>query len=164
MVEAEIRKRAELSDDFDKNDSILVTAGASTPGWIINNVLEKLYNIKFKKSNILLYSLKKILESIVRTNILSAVSAFFMTIAAMKVAGFGVDYTFSLLSLFYIFSMYTINNYLDRNFLKYSNPYKYKIYNIYGVSLLVIAIILIVSWILILSKLKNWIFKKELKF
>ena len=27
-----------------------------------------------------------------------------------------------------------------------------------------IALILIVIWILILSKLKNWIFKKELKF
>jgi hypothetical protein len=28
----------------------------------------------------------------------------------------------------------------------------------------IIAIILVVIWILILSKLKNWIFKKELKF
>ena len=28
----------------------------------------------------------------------------------------------------------------------------------------IIAIILVVMWILILSKLKNWIFKKELKF
>ena len=28
----------------------------------------------------------------------------------------------------------------------------------------IIALILIVIWILILSKLKNWIFKKELKF
>jgi ABC-type uncharacterized transport system permease subunit len=27
-----------------------------------------------------------------------------------------------------------------------------------------IALILVVIWILILSKLKNWIFKKELKF
>ena len=27
-----------------------------------------------------------------------------------------------------------------------------------------IAIILVIIWILILSKLKNWIFKKELKF
>ena len=28
----------------------------------------------------------------------------------------------------------------------------------------IIAIILVVVWILILSKLKNWIFKKEIKF
>jgi len=28
----------------------------------------------------------------------------------------------------------------------------------------IIALILVVMWILILSKLKNWIFKKELKF
>ena len=28
----------------------------------------------------------------------------------------------------------------------------------------IIALILVVIWILILSKLKNWIFKKELKF
>ena len=28
----------------------------------------------------------------------------------------------------------------------------------------IIAIILVIVWILILSKLKNWIFKKEIKF
>ncbi|MFB5609459.1 MAG: hypothetical protein ACE5Q5_04465 [Nitrosarchaeum sp.] len=28
----------------------------------------------------------------------------------------------------------------------------------------IIAILLVIVWILILSKLKNWIFKKELKF
>jgi len=28
----------------------------------------------------------------------------------------------------------------------------------------IVALILVVMWILILSKLKNWIFKKELKF
>ena len=28
----------------------------------------------------------------------------------------------------------------------------------------IIAIILVIIWILILSKLKNWIFKKEIKF
>jgi len=28
----------------------------------------------------------------------------------------------------------------------------------------IVAIILVVIWILILSKLKNWIFKKEIKF
>jgi len=28
----------------------------------------------------------------------------------------------------------------------------------------VIAIILVIIWILVLSKLKNWIFKKEIKF
>jgi hypothetical protein len=28
----------------------------------------------------------------------------------------------------------------------------------------IIAILLVIIWILILSKLKNWIFKKELKF
>lgn len=28
----------------------------------------------------------------------------------------------------------------------------------------IIAIILVVAWILVLSKLKNWIFKKEIKY
>ena len=28
----------------------------------------------------------------------------------------------------------------------------------------VVAIVMVVMWILILSKLKNWIFKKEIKF
>ncbi len=129
--------------DFDNSDYILVTAGASTPGWIINNVLEKLYNIKFKKSNLLLNFIKNLFEFIVRTNLLSAVSAFYFTLIVQFLSGGQKDYINGVIAFLYIFSMYSINNYFDRSFLKYSNTYKYKVYKNYGLPLVFISILFV---------------------
>jgi 4-hydroxy-3-methylbut-2-enyl diphosphate reductase len=121
------------------SERLMVTAGASTPGWIINNVLERIYDLKFKKSNFILKWVKLFLEFIVRTNILSAVSAFFLTLFAQTYSGSGTETAFPMVSLLYIFSMYTVNNYLDLRFLKYSNHYKYLVYKRIGKPLVVMS-------------------------
>ncbi len=126
--------------DFKDSGYVLVTAGASTPGWIINNVLEKLYKIKFKKTNIIINSIKNLLEFIVRSNLLSAIAAFYMTSIVQFYCGAEINYNYSLISFFYIFSMYSINNYFDRDFLKACNSYKYFIYERYGIPLLILSL------------------------
>ncbi len=76
-----IETELELDENsFKPDDCVFVTAGASTPGWIINNVLEKLYLIKFKNSNPVIDFAKKFLEFITRTNIVSASAAFFVSL------------------------------------------------------------------------------------
>jgi 4-hydroxy-3-methylbut-2-enyl diphosphate reductase len=127
--------------DFDDSDNVLVTAGASTPGWIINNVLEKLFNIKFKKTHFVANTVKILMEMIVRTNLLSAIAAFFMTLAAQMFYGVDLDIRYPLISFFYIFSMHSINNYFDRNFLKACNSYKYLIYDRFGLELLFVSLL-----------------------
>ena len=132
----------ELREDyFSNSENVLVTAGTSTPGWIINNVLEKLYLIKYKKSNIFLKSALFILEFIVRTNLLSAAAAFFICRIVQAYTGTPGDYLFPAISFLYIFSMYSVNNYFERKFLKISNPYKYIIYKKFGMAFLIIAIL-----------------------
>ena len=136
-----IETESELNpDDFSGSKSVLVTAGTSTPGWIINNVLEKLYTIKFRKGNVFLRSLVFPLEFVVRTNLLSSAAAFFMTCATLAFSGGAVEYAFPAISFLFIFSMYSINNYFERKSLKLSNPYKYVIYERYGIPLLIISI------------------------
>jgi len=148
-----IETREELrEDDFADSKNVLVTAGASTPGWIINNVLEELYNIKFKKSNFLFKTLKNTLEFIVRTNILSSIFAFFFTLFAQKYAGIEVDHHLALISFFYIFSMYSVNNFFDIDFLKASNSYKYYIYEKFGKLLMALSIVSMVVSIFISLK------------
>jgi 4-hydroxybenzoate polyprenyltransferase len=123
---------------------VLVTAGASTPGWIINNILEKLYNIKFHKSNIFLNAFKNILEFVVRTNLLSAFAGFFMSSIALKYNHFEMSIKFPIISFLYLYSMYSINNYFDKEFLKISNSYKHRVYKKYGLFLLGISILFII--------------------
>jgi (E)-4-hydroxy-3-methyl-but-2-enyl pyrophosphate reductase len=145
----------ETESDLDKNrfngiNNVLVTAGASTPGWIINRVLEKLYDIKYENSNILINLLKKISEFMVRTNLFSAITAFFITLFIQKYFEKAPDYSLSLISFLYIFSMYTINNYFELVFLRVSNPYKFVLYDRFKhISLPLSIISIVISFILI---------------
>lgn len=73
-----IETDAELNkEDFRESKYVLVTAGASTPGWIINNVLEKLYIIKNESSNFIVKSFKHIVEILIRSNIVSSIASLF---------------------------------------------------------------------------------------
>ena len=94
--------------------------------------MERLYAFKFRKSNFLLNILKRILEFSVRSHLVSSLAAFFMTLIVQSAAGIQRDLKLALVSLLYIFSMYSINNYFDRAFLKESNSYKYAIYGRFG--------------------------------
>jgi (E)-4-hydroxy-3-methyl-but-2-enyl pyrophosphate reductase len=137
-----VETEAELNDDdFAESKSVLVTAGTSTPGWIINNVLERLYTINFKKSNFFIKTAMSILELFVRTNLVAASAAFFITLFTFEYTGMPVRYLMPVLSFLYIFSMYSINNYFERDLLKLSNPYKYAVYGKFGAPLLIASIV-----------------------
>jgi 4-hydroxy-3-methylbut-2-enyl diphosphate reductase len=135
-TDSELKKK-----DLENSKYILVTAGASTPGWIINNVLEKLYIIKNESSNFFIKSFKNYMELLVRSNIVSSVASMFMVFIAQLYAGIQLSLIEGITALLYIFVMYSFNNYLDRSFLIQSNSYKYKIYDKYGLYLLITAII-----------------------
>lgn len=145
----------ETESELDKNrfidiNNVLVTAGASTPGWIINRVLEKLYDIKYANSNILINLLKKISEFIVRTNLFSAITALFITLFIQNYFDKAEDYSLALISFLYIFSMYTINNYFELNFLRVSNPYKFVLYDRFKhISLPVSIVSIVLSCVII---------------
>ncbi|PKL18350.1 MAG: 4-hydroxy-3-methylbut-2-enyl diphosphate reductase [Spirochaetae bacterium HGW-Spirochaetae-5] len=136
-TDAELKK-----DDFKESKYVLVTAGASTPGWIINNVLEKLYIIKSESSNFIVKSFKHLIELLIRSNIVSSLASLFMVLLAQLYAGIALDIRYGVIASFYIFVMYSVNNYLDRGFLIKSNSYKYQIYEKYGSYLLMTSIIL----------------------
>lgn len=129
------------SEEFKNSKYVLVTAGASTPGWIINNVLEKLYIINNANSNPVIKTIKKYFEFFVRSNIISSIASFLMVLIAQKYAGLKMDYTYGIIAALFIYVMYTVNNYLDREFLIKSNSYKYKIYEKSGLFMLIAAII-----------------------
>ncbi|TFH41740.1 MAG: 4-hydroxy-3-methylbut-2-enyl diphosphate reductase, partial [Chrysiogenales bacterium] len=136
-----IETEHELSiDDFRNAKNVLVTAGTSTPGWIINNVLDRLYTIDLGTRNLFLRSLIRFFEFAVRSNLISSAAAFFMTLTTLAYSGIPIDYTLPLISFLYIFSMYSINNLFEKKLLKFSNPFKYEIYRKYGSPLMALSI------------------------
>ncbi len=139
-----IETDSELSlDDFLSSKYVFVTAGASTPGWIINNVLEKIYMFKKSRGNLFIKVMKTFFEFLVRSNILSSITAGFMVALTQLFLGIQLSILPMIIASIYIYYMYSINNYIDREFLSKSNSYKYKIYQEHGFSLLIGAIILV---------------------
>ena len=126
-------------EDFKGREHILVTAGASTPGWIINNVLEKLYIFKNESRNIIIKVINRYLQILIRSNIISSIAAMFMVLVAQVYAGIPIDIKFGVIAALFVFVMYSVNNFLDRKFLIKSNSYKYNIYDRYGAQLMIAA-------------------------
>ncbi len=137
-----VETEEEIDDsDLSESEHILLTAGASTPGWIINNVLEKLYAIKQRKSLGGLQHILSIIGVAVRANIFSSIAAGMMTHLLDRIIPVSLGPGFPLLSMAFIFFMYSINNYLDRHILKISNRYKYEVFNLYGYTLILLALL-----------------------
>jgi (E)-4-hydroxy-3-methyl-but-2-enyl pyrophosphate reductase len=137
-----IETEAELDGgDFRGVKHVLVTAGASTPGWIINNVMERLYEIQYGNSRFFPGIIIKLLDLILRTNLLSAAAAAFISLFAFKIAGVPPVPSAAAASFLYIFAMYTLNNHFEMDSLLIRNPVKYAIQNRYKHLLLPMAVL-----------------------
>lgn len=146
----------ELSkNDFRNSRHVLVTAGTSTPGWIINNVLDRLYTIQFSVRNLFTRILFTVTEFTVRSNLLASAGAFFMTLVTLAYSDIPMDYSLPLISFLYIFSMYSINNILEKRVLKLSNPFKYRIYRKFGTPILILSIVFLAVSVMLAFRF-NW--------
>jgi (E)-4-hydroxy-3-methyl-but-2-enyl pyrophosphate reductase len=129
-----------MTDDFAGVKHVVVSAGASTPSWIVNNVLEKLYEINYKsKKNRMFYILKSFLEFLIRTNLFSALITIFMTASILPCKIYECDMTMPFLSAAFIFIMYSINNFLRPYEAQLSKPFKYNLYSRHKYLLLVMT-------------------------
>ncbi|MGB4268574.1 MAG: 4-hydroxy-3-methylbut-2-enyl diphosphate reductase [Spirochaetota bacterium] len=153
-----IESEEELYDeDFKNSNYVLVTAGASTPGWIINNVLEKLYSISNKYENPLLYFITHFFEIAIRLNLISSIASFFMSLLIEKITGIWSSYKLPFLSAFFIFIMYAVNNYFLKDTLKIINPFKYKLHKNNHFIILTSTIAAILFSVIITLNIKNYL-------
>ncbi len=123
-----IETESELEEDsFGDVKNLLVAAGASTPGWIINNVLEKLEIINTANTNILNRLIKKIFIVIVRTNVISAISAFFVSLFAQKYSAVKSGIYPALISALYVFCALNFAGLSDIDVIKKMSPHKFSL-------------------------------------
>ncbi len=153
-----IESEEELHEkDFKNTNYVLVTAGASTPGWIINNVLEKLYYISNKQENLLLYFVLRFFEIAVRLNLISSIASFFMSLLIETISGIWSSYKLPVLSAFFIFIMYAVNNYFLKDTLKITNPFKYKLHKNNHLIIVTSTLAAILLSLIITATIKNYI-------
>ena len=107
--------------ELSSTKSIAITAGASTPNWIINDTCTQVER-NLQKLHPLHILLLKIRDFLLKTNVMAAVGAGSLTYACSGLQGFDKDFHHALIAMLYVLSMHILNNLFMIKPDKYNNP------------------------------------------
>lgn len=108
-------------ESFAKAESVAVTAGASTPNWIINDAFNKIESSLYRRhpAQQFLFSIR---DFLLKTNIMASACAGFLTYACSVVQAIAQSFYHALIAMLYIFSMQVLNNLFTIKSDKYNHP------------------------------------------
>jgi (E)-4-hydroxy-3-methyl-but-2-enyl pyrophosphate reductase len=132
----------ETEDELDlgvlaKYESVGVTAGASTPTWMINRVVRILEAIPGKGEGKLKQFAAKLLWFLLATNIYVGFAGGALTYTAAILQNNVPRMSHFLISFFYLFAMHNLNRFTDRKLQKFSDPLRALFYEKYRWPLLI---------------------------
>jgi 4-hydroxy-3-methylbut-2-enyl diphosphate reductase len=108
-----------------------VTAGASTPNWMINKVVQKIESIRSRKETALDRFLRYAVKFIFQSNIVAAFGAFSLAHAMNVLSGRPPDLILPSLAFLYIYAMHVLNRLLDKGASTYNDPERAAFYRRY---------------------------------
>ncbi len=100
-------------NDISPRDIIGVTAGTSTPHWVIRNVVEVLLDFQLKKKNILQRFVIGLLHFLIYSSVLLAIGAGMLTYGAAFLMGQNPAFLQVLLAFLFVLSMHLMNKRLS---------------------------------------------------
>lgn len=117
----------ETEDDLDNEairafDVIGVTAGASTPTWMINRVVRSLEVIPGKGQSFLTTFIRKTMWLLLATNVYAAVAGGILGGVFARCLNGNSSLNGFLISFGYLFAMHNINRYADNHSKKFNDP------------------------------------------
>ncbi len=110
--------------------SIAITAGASTPNWIITDTCARVEK-EFQQRRPLLGVFAQARDFLIRTNLLLAAGAGSLTYACCVLQGFSNTFDHSVIAFLYILSMQVLNNIFTMKSDTYNNPERAVFYKRY---------------------------------
>jgi 4-hydroxy-3-methylbut-2-enyl diphosphate reductase len=123
-----IETEAELDESRISRFNIVgVTAGASTPNWMIMRVVKRLEEIE-KRRRRGVQKLYSAAEFFIRSNLYIAFGAAFLTYGISYLSGIKPSVYFMAVSFLYFFSMYNINHIADKDSVKINEPDRIEFY------------------------------------
>jgi len=125
-----IESEKELDSEYIASlDKVGITAGASTPNWVISQVYKNIETAKLKQKKSRLLAFFFILKFLLRTNILLGIGAASITFGSYCLAGLSpVDIRVIIAASFYIFSIHAINNIALIKSDRFNDPEKARLY------------------------------------
>ncbi len=135
----------EDADDIDykalsSTGAIAITAGASTPNWIIKDTCLKVDRNLIRRRPVMA-KLTGVLDFLLKTNLLLAAGAASLTYGAAMIQGGSQTYVYAAIAMLYVLSMHIMNNMMTIKSDTYNKPDRALFYKRYGAYLKVLAFI-----------------------
>ncbi len=109
--------------------NIGITAGASTPNWVINRIYRALEILPYTKKQSWRRALITIQRALLLTNIYVSIGAGCLSYACTKLLGIANFFPHTLISILYVQSMHILNNLTGTKEDRYNDPERASFYN-----------------------------------
>ena len=107
---------------------VAITAGASTPHWIIRRVYRRLEQLMVKKGRRWREKIYSLQRGLLLTNIYVAVGAAALSYTSLRLQGIGDSFPYVFIALLYVLSMHILNNLTGRKSDRYNDPQRAAFY------------------------------------
>ncbi len=107
--------------------AIAITAGASTPNWIIKDTCQKVEHA-LRDSRPVAGKVMDVLDVVMTTNLLLALGAACLTFGAARIWGGDNALVYALIAMFYVLSMQVVNNVMTIKADTYNKPDRARFY------------------------------------
>ena len=126
----------ETEDELDveaisKHEDVGVIAGASTPSWMIQRVMDAIEDAKGERLA-LGTGWQRIAGIFLKTNLFIGAGSVLMTLLAVQLQGFQVSSWYYLVPALYVFAMHTFNYYSNVESSRYNDPSRARFYERFG--------------------------------
>ncbi len=101
---------------------VAVTAGASTPNWIINRVVSKLESVKGKQESALKAMVYTLFCFLMESNLYVSLGAGFLAYASLKLQGIEGTLLYFFIVAAYIYAVHNLNHFTDKEADAFSDP------------------------------------------
>jgi len=116
-------------DALSEAKCIGITAGASTPNWVIKKIYRTLEALPYKKKQGLQRVIFPIQRVLLLTNIYVSIGAGCLCYACIKIQGITNNLYHVLISMLYVLSMHILNNLIGTKADRYNDPDRSSFYN-----------------------------------
>jgi 4-hydroxy-3-methylbut-2-enyl diphosphate reductase len=118
-----------------------ITAGASTPNWVIKKVYRALEALLFKRKQGWRRLLFEVQRVILLTNIYVSIGAGALCYACNKLQGIHQTFPYILISMLYVQSMHILNHLTDTRADQFNDPDRANFYNNHKALLAILAVL-----------------------
>ena len=122
-----------------------VTAGASTPNWMIRKVVQKIESVRTRKERRMGRWMRHVFKFLFQSNLIVAAGAFCLCHGAVLLSGRRPGLLHPALAFFYVYAVHVMNRLLDKGASTYNDPERAHFYIRRRPALIVSAVLSIMA-------------------